>query len=403
MKNHDRSLTRVLALALLVAAASGCVSVPKRNPPPAVDVAYEAEIPGLPNARFWGDEPPPWADRWYEMTTEEARALAPEVVGIRHTYLAISGGGAKGAFSAGLLNGWTDSGDRPEFQVVTGISTGALIAPFAFLGPEYDDVIKEVYTTVSTEQIVKKRNLINTFRSDAAASTEPLQALLEKYVDEAVMEAIAAEHRKGRALFIGTTNLDALRPVIWRIGPIADSGHPDALKLIRQILLASAALPLAMPPVLIEVEAGGQRYDELHVDGGVASQVFLYPMRIDWDRVLEVLAVPERPRVYVIRNSKLDPDWKATKNKLFSIMGRSTSSLIRTQGIGDLYQIYLATLKDELDFHLAFIPKDFDETAEESFDPVYMQKLYDLGYGMAKSGYPWITELPGLEGIRLAD
>jgi predicted acylesterase/phospholipase RssA len=357
----------------------------------------------MPDARFWGDEPPPWAERWYTMTTEEARALVPEVVGIRHNYLAISGGGAKGAFTAGLLNGWTEAGDRPEFQVVTGISTGALIAPFAFLGPEYDDVVKEVYTTTTTEEILDKRNVINTVRSDAGASTEPLQALLEKYFDESVMEAIAAEHREGRSLFIGTTNLDALRPVIWRIGPIADSGHPDALKLIRQILLASAALPLAMPPVLIEVEAGGERYDELHVDGGVASQVFLYPLRIDWEQVLKVLDARGRPNVYVIRNSKLDPDWKAINNKIFAIMGRSTSSLIRTQGIGDLYQIYLATLKDELDFHLAFIPREFNETPEEAFDPVYMQKLYDLGYEMAKTGYPWVTELPGLEGIRLAD
>jgi len=402
MKNTRRLLAIVSLLLLVAAAAPGCVSVPKRNPPTA-EIAMDAEIPGIPDARFWGDEPPPWADRWYHLTTEEARAMVPEAVGAAHYYLAISGGGSKGAFSAGLLNGWTAAGDRPEFNIVTGISTGALIAPFAFLGPEYDDVIKEVYTTISTKEIVKKRNLINTVRSDAATSTEPLQALIAKYFDESVMDAIAAEHRKGRALFIGTTNLDALRPVIWRIGPIADSGHPDALKLIRQILLASAALPLAMPPVLIEVEVGGQRYDELHVDGGVASQVFLYPLRIDWERILQVLAVPERPHVYVIRNSKLDPDWKATKNKLFSIMGRSTSSLIRTQGLGDLYQIYIATLKDELEFNLAFIPKEFNETPEEPFDPAYMNKLYDLGYQMAKSGYPWITEMPGLEGLRLAD
>jgi predicted acylesterase/phospholipase RssA len=394
MRNHRRPLAVVSLLLFAALAVAGCVTVPKRTPPPSVEVAYEAEIPWLPDARFWGDEPPPWADRWYTMTTEEARELVPELVGIRHNYLAISGGGAKGAFTAGLLNGWTEAGDRPEFQIVTGISTGALIAPFAFLGPEYDPVMKEVYTTVTTEEILKKRNLINTVRSDAGSNTEPLQALLEKYFDESV---------KGRSLFIGTTNLDALRPVIWRIGPIADSGHPDALKLIRQILLASAALPLAMPPVLIEVEAGGERYDELHVDGGVASQVFLYPLRIDWEQVLKVLDARGRPNVYVIRNSKLDPDWKAINNKIFAIMGRSTSSLIRTQGIGDLYQIYLATLKDELDFHLAFIPEEFNETPEEPFDPVYMKKLYDVGYEMAKPGYPWVTEMPGLEGLRLAD
>ena len=387
---------RVLILVLATATfAAGCVSVPKRNPLPERFVD-EARVLDLPKARWWGDEPPPWAEAFFETGEEALQERYPAVFGQPHHYLAISGGGSNGAFGAGLLKGWTESGTRPEFAIVTGISTGGLIAPFAFLGPEYDHVLEHVYTTTTTKEILKDRNLINTVTSDAGASSEPLQALIEEYVDEDLMKAIAAEHATGRSLYIGTTNLDSMRPVIWRLSAIANSGHPDALELMRSILLASASIPAAFPPVLIEVEAGGAAYDEMHVDGGAVSQVFLYPAGIHWDRVLELLESPEPPRVYVLRNSKLDPDWEAVKNKIFPIMERSVSSLIRSQGIGDLYTIYLETERDGLDFNLAYIPREFDAESKEVFDPDYMSQLFDLGYEMAKDGYPWAKLPPGM-------
>jgi hypothetical protein len=188
-----------------------------------------------------------------------------------------------------------------------------------------------------------------------------------------------------------------MRPVIWRIGAIANSGHPRALALIHQILLASASIPGAFPPVLIEVEVGDQRFDELHVDGGVASQVFLYPPGLDWDAVLEKLQVPGRPKVYVIRNSRLEPMHEEVQNKLFPIAGRSIESLIRTQGIGDLYRIYLGTCRDGLDFNLAYIPGDFEEKSREEFDPEYMKKLFDTAFDRARSGYAWEKLPPELE------
>jgi predicted acylesterase/phospholipase RssA len=391
-----RTLASLLSVVALATLAAGCASVPKRNTLPKEYVSV-AEIPGIPAARVWGDSDAEGYHEFMEKSDEEIRAEFSGIYDRAHTYLAISGGGANGAFGAGLLAGWTAAGDRPEFTLVTGISTGALIAPFAFLGPEYDDVLEDFYTTTTTKDILRKRCILNTLTSDAAASSEPLQALLEEVITPEVVEKIAAEHRIGRQLFIGTTNLDAQRPVIWEVGKIAASGEPGAIDLIRQVLLASASIPGAFPPVLIEVEVNGETYDELHVDGGAASQVFVYPADIHWDQVIEKLRVPGRPRVYVIRNSRLDPEWTEVKNKLFTISGRSVASMIRTQGIGDLYQIYLKTLRDGLEFRLAHIPSDFNEPKNEQFDPVYMKALFDVGYDLAKSGYPWEEEPPGWE------
>ena len=183
----------------------------------------------------------------------------------------------------------------------------------------------------------------------------------------------------------------------WNIGVIADSGDPGALELIRQVLLASASIPAAFPPVLITVEADGRSYDEMHVDGGATAQVYVYPAGIDWERVLEKLEVPTMPDLYVIRNSILEPRYVEVKNKIAAIAGRSVSSMIRTQGIGNMYEIYLLAKRDGLDYHLAYIPGSFKDEPEEAFDPVYMKKLFDLGYESAKAGYPWNTVPPGYD------
>jgi len=336
---------------------------------------------------------------WWEKSDADLKARYSGVYGRKHAYLAISGGGQNGAFAGGLLLGWTEAGDRPEFTSVTGISAGALIAPFAFLGTEYDPVLKKVTGELTANAVFKKRRTLKGLRSDAMASTEPLQRLIQTYVDQEMMEEIAEEHRKGRMLYIGTANLDSMRPVIWRIGAIANSGHPRALDLIQQILLASASIPGAFPPVLIEVEVGDERFDELHVDGGAASQVFLYPAGLPWDAILEKLEVPGRPKVYVIRNSRLDPMYEQVQNKLFPIAGRSINSLIRTQGIGDLYRIYSAACRDGLDFNLAYIPADFDEKSKEEFDPEYMKKLFDTAFDRARAGYPWEKMPPELKEV----
>ncbi len=391
----DPSVASPLLLSLLLL-STACAHVPKRDPLPE-EYSADAEVLGIPRARLWGDAPPPWMQEWWEKSDAELKARYPEVYGRKHTYLAISGGGENGAFAGGLLLGWTEAGDRPEFASVTGISAGALIAPFAFLGTEYDPVLRKVTAELTADAVFKRRRTLKGIRSDAMASTEPLQRLIETYIDQEMMERIAEEHRKGRMLYIGTANLDSLRPVIWRISAIANSGHPRALELIQKVLLASASIPGAFPPVLIEVQVGDERFDELHVDGGAASQVFLYPAGLDWDAVLEKLKVQGRPKVYVIRNSRLAPMYEEVENKFFKIAGRSLQSLIRTQGIGDLYRIYLGTCRDGLDFNLAYIPADFDEKSKEEFDPQYMKKLFDTAFDRAKAGYPWDKMPPELK------
>ncbi len=385
---------KVLILLVLTILIGGCATVKQRTPLPEA-LSPMAEIPGISMTRFWGDEPVPYTEEWLQLPKAELQANYPAMFGKAHTYLAISGGGANGAFGAGLLLGWSARGDRPEFTIVTGISTGALTAPFAFLGSDYDVQLEEMYTTVSTKDIVRKRPLLEILTGDSAVSIEPLKNLLAKYVDRELMLAIAAEHRKGRRLWVGTTHLDAGRPMVWNIGRIASSENDKALDLIQKILLASASIPGAFPPVFFEVEAEGARYDEMHMDGGAASQVFLYPTGVDWSRLVEKLEVKDPPSAYIIRNSRLDPVWKTVKPKLAPIAGRTIDSLIRTQGLGDMYRIYLSAEQEGIDFNLAYIPGDFKEEPKEAFDPDYMGKLFDLGFRTAKSGDVWVKTAPG--------
>jgi hypothetical protein len=296
-----------------------------------------------------------------------------------------------------LLNGWTETGTRPEFTMVTGVSTGALIAPFAFLGPQYDPVIKEIYTSYSTQDLVLFRGTLKTLLGDAATDSTPLQEKLVEYIDEDVMAAIAAEHKKGRVLSIVTTNLDAARPVAWNIGRIASSGSPDALQLIRDVMLASASIPASFPPVMFDVEAGGERYDELHVDGGATSVLYLYPIGLDWAKLTEKLEVKDKPNVYIIRNGIWRLDYESVPRSTIPIALRSMDSLMGSAVLGDAYRIYLATQRDGIDYHLAYIPKSFDAVASEPFDREYMTRLFNLGYQMAIDGYEWHRVPPGLE------
>ena len=360
---------RCAAGAVLIVLA-GCASVAERQPL-LPEYTTKAVIPGIPEARFWGDEWPTYSkERMATFTETDFRREFPSSYDRPHNYLAISGGGANGAFGAGLLAGWSAAGTRPEFNIVTGVSTGALTAPFAFLGADYDQLMKTVYTTTTTSDIATRRNPIAAAFSDSMADTTPLRSLIAKYIDAGMIAAIAREHSKGRRLYIGTLNLDAGRSVIWSIGAIASSNHPDKVELIHEVLRASAAIPIAFPPVAISVEAEGKRFDELHVDGGTGSQVFTYPAAADWNVIAQKLKVHGEPHVYVIRNAFLEPDYQGVKRNVLPIALRTVDSLIRTQGIGDLYQIYTLCKRDGNDFNLAYItslttsPRGWTQRAE---------------------------------------
>jgi hypothetical protein len=311
--------------------------------------------------------------------------------------LALSGGGEGGAFGAGILNGWTAVGNRPEFTIVTGISTGALIAPFAFLGSDYDSVIKNLYTETSADQLVRKNNIFSIFSLNALYDTKPLKKLIAEYITADTLQNISHEHLKGRRLFIGTTNLDSLRTVIWDMGAIASSNHADSLKLFQKIMLASASVPGAYPPVYIKVQATGKTFEEMHVDGGTSSQVFIYPPEINLKELSKQYNYGRERHLYVIFNSKLLPKGRAFKPGLRTIALRSIKKLINTQGLGDIYRIYLTSQRDKMNFNMVFIPSGIEKTVNGEFDPDYMQELFDYGYDQMVNNAPWKKTLPGFE------
>lgn len=374
---------------------------PSRLPAVPAGMTTRAEIPGIPGARYWvAEDIAPFVKDVVVAREREKEILAQS--GIQGELppvdlLAVSGGGDKGAFGAGLLCGWSDAGTRPRFKAVTGVSTGALIAPFAFLGPDYDFVLRKVYTAVRPQDILLSRNFLAAIADDGMADNYPLWTLISKYVDAAFLEKIAVEYRKGRLLLIGTTDLDARQPVVWNMGAIAASDDPKSLALFRSILLASAAIPGAFPPTMIPVEVDGKPYEEMHVDGGASSQVFLYPPSLR--RVAQSMGHEmTRPgRVYVIRNSQFGSDWAMVERRTMNIAGRAIASLIHTQGIGDLYRIYSQTQQDGFEFDLAYIDGSFHAEHKEDFDPPFMKALFDYGYQLAKNGYPWKHAPPGMD------
>ena len=358
------------ALWLLVAA---CAPMTRMNAVPDND-QDRATVLGMNDFRYWADQGSTELAKDFVAAgvREYASARASGYAGGPFPpaeILAISGGGENGAYGAGILVGWTAAGTRPQFKAVTGISTGALTAPFAFLGPAYDAQLQEVYTTLSGKDVMVARGYMAAILQDALADNAPLRKTMGRYVNQQMLDAIAAEHMKGRLLLIGTTNLDARRPVMWNIGKLAASGHPRALELFQEILIASAAIPGAFPPVMIDVEVGGKRYQEMHVDGGASAQVFVYPPALNVVRTARegaagrdprMLAVAERKRnLYVIRNARLDPDWAEVDRRTLSIASRAVSSLIQTQGVGDVYRIYFAANRDGFDFKLTYVPENF--------------------------------------------
>jgi Patatin-like phospholipase len=310
--------------------------------------------------------------------------------------LAISGGGENGAFGAGLLCGWTEHSGRPSFELVTGISTGALMAPFAYLGTRYDAPLSTMYTGLTPDKVLVKRAITAAFFDDALADNHPLFVTISGYVDDKLMAAIAKSYDEGRLLLIASTNLDAQQPVIWNVGAIARSGHPRALDTIRRILLASSAMPAAFPPTMFDVTLDGKHYQEMHVDGGAFAQTFLYPAAVTRQRQARMQAgEPVVPlRAYVIRNGRLDPDWASVDRRTLSIAERAISTMTAASGYNDVVRIYNDTRRDGIEYNLAYIGADFTQKLPSPFDPGYMRALYDYGYQRGKQGYAWAHKPP---------
>jgi Patatin-like phospholipase len=391
-------MLRQLAGLGLAAALTGCGFLPRNAVPP--ELVEQATIPHLPDIRAWAGRSSPAMERdlaasFDQESPDDFPKRADGVV--EYAHLAISGGGPNGAFGAGFLNGWTTIGKRPVFKIVTGVSTGALMAPFAFIGPSYDAALREFYTTTATRNIFRLLSLIpQLVAGESLADSGPLAALIEQHVDDALLAQVAAAHRRGRRLYVGTVDLDAQQFVVWNMGLIATSGRPEALELFRKVMLASASVPVAFPPVFFDVVAGGQPYDEMHVDGAVAARVF-YSGGVFNPGIVRSRGGggSGREQIYVIHNGRLLPVFESVPRSLRGIALRSLETASRAGIIGDLFRINLFAREAQAAFYWVTIPEGVEIQGSEVFDPVVMRQLYDVGYRAAIAGPDWVTRPPG--------
>lgn len=379
----------LLSILLLL---TGCASTKRLPPPP--EIVTLADIPGMPRCRYWGDDEGPNAAEISKKTRTQITSQPGYRPDAPVHFLAISGGGQEGAFCAGLLAGWSASGERPEFQCVTGVSSGALLAPFAFLGSEYDYVSQELFSKYSTKDIINKRIFSALFSGKSLASNKPLKAVLMSYLTPSVMEEIAKQHARGRRLFVSSTHLDSQRPVIWDLGAIASSGHPGAYDVLINAILASSAFPGVFPPLLVEVEQNGKIYEEMHVDGGLTGQVFITPYNYDIAAALDRLGLHGPAHVYVIRNGTLWPEVTEVKPRNVPILIQTADTFVRSMTFNGMYHIYQDTQKYGLEFYAAYLPVSFRDNPDEPFDKRYMKELFDLAYDSANEGYAWDRKPP---------
>jgi hypothetical protein len=376
----------------------GCSNL-DRAPPVPSGRATQASVLGLSNERFFpAFGVAPLEAEFAQAMERQQRTLDVKSVAELPEWqlLAISGGGENGAFGAGLLSGWTAHGSRPVFDLVTGISTGGLTAPFAFLGPAYDRDLRAVYTEITPDRVLSRRWPTAALFDDAMADNAPLFEIISRHVDGKMLDLIAQGYNAGRLLLVTSTDLDAQQPVIWNVGAIAASGHPRAVDTIRRILLASAAIPAALPPTMFDVTLDGKAYQEMHVDGGAFAQTFLYPTALTAQRRRRMTG-QERvlaANAFIIRNGRLAPQWALVQRRTLGIAGRAIATMTTASGFNDVVRIYDNTQRDGIGYNLAYIDSDFDVPLPTPFDPAYMRALFDYAYRRARAGYDWSTRPP---------
>jgi predicted acylesterase/phospholipase RssA len=313
------------------------------------------------------------------------------------TILALSGGGMYGAYTAGVLNGWTKAGNRPTFDVITGISTGALIAPLAFLGPDYDRQMEMMYTRIRRRDIFTYRSWATVAFRDAVASTAPLREIVETAVTDEFVQALAAEHKKGRRLYIGTTNLDTKRFITWDVGAIAAQGGKAARKLIGDVMIASCSLPGVFPPVPVDVEVNGKRYTELHIDGGVTAPLFVPQGVLDAAALDPAVPLPAQApaTVYVIQAGKAFTDPGPVQSKVLPVLGAGTAALVSAQARREVANLFHLCRLSGIRFQMTALAADFPTPAGGlEFDRPEMNKLFEEGFRVGSSGPLWWAAPP---------
>jgi predicted acylesterase/phospholipase RssA len=374
LRSFRRLAVVPLAIPTILFTLAGCSSLP-RTSYTASDAASSTVL-DLDQLRRYADEPA----STFRKTNLGSRAGTL-------SYLALSGGGADGAYGAGVLNGWTAAGTRPEFSVVSGVSTGALIAPFAFLGPGYDATLRDVYTSGVAESLLDTPSIVHAVFGSGLFGNTRLRELVARYISQDMLGKTAAEHARGRDLLIVTTNLDTQRTVIWDMGRIAALRSTQALNLFRDVMAASASIPVVFPPMLIDAEAGGHRFQEMHVDGGVTAPVLTLPEAF----LVRTGAPPTglRMNIYVLVNDKVERDFRLVPNRTIDIAARTSASVTKTQIRSVLYTTYDFARRNKLGFNLTYIDKDVPSPASFGFDAGYMRSLYQYGYDKARTGDFW--------------
>lgn len=370
-------LTRIHASFLGIILLSGCATTLPRIPFNAADLATAQVFPGEP-VRFWADNDPDVYREWGETLAQQRSTSQNNNMSL----LALSGGSDKGAYSAGLLNGWTQRGSRPQFDIVTGVSTGALIAPFAFLGADEDDELRAIYTGIDDSDIYRHRVLGGLLGGTSLLDSKPLAKLIARYVTPDFLERIAVQHRLGRRLLVLTTNLDAQRGVVWDMGAIAANATPGHLALFREVLLASASIPGAFPPVMINASGNGHRFEEMHVDGGAIGGFFVMPRAM-----LEASSgrAPSGSSIHILYNGQISPQFEVVSPRTFSIMGRALSTVL-----GEIDRTGVDGLRGYAENHniaLSLCAIDSGFTAKEAklFDRDFMRALYAYGLGVGRA------------------
>ncbi len=339
-----------------------------------------AIVPGFPDARFWADSEPDYAN------------ALPAQSG---PWLVLTSGGADGAFGGGLLTGLTAAGKRPDYPLVTGVSTGALMAPFIFAGPRYDDALRKAYTQVSAADIFEA----GSSTGESFVNSWPLKDFIAKQITPELMADIAAAHRAGRRLFVVTTNLDAERSVVWNMGAIAAQGGEQATKLFCSILLASAAIPGGFPPVMIDVEANGKHFAEMHVDGGLGGQFFVAPASLM--TATSQYRLPATA-LYVVVNTGLQPDFKVVDRFAPSILTQSIGMAVPVDTRLMIDRAYLAARRSGIDFNVATIPTSFNVPSAGAFDPKYMGALFQTGFEQGRGTNAFSDKPPPYPGAPAA-
>lgn len=365
----------VLTCSLALAA---CTSLP-RTPYTAAE-ASTSRVLDIDGLRRYADEP------ITKFSFEKDTSTATK------SYLALSGGGADGAYGVGVLNGWTAAKTRPAFSVVSGVSTGGLIAPFAFLGPQYDDTLKEVYTSGIAESLLNDPSIMRVLFGSGLFGNTRLRELVARYVGPEIVAQVARENAKGRRLLVVTTDLDTQRTAIWDMGKIAAVGTPEAVKLFRDVMAASASIPLVFPPIMIDAEGQGRKFQEMHVDGGVTAPVLTLPEAL----LFQGSRLPGSAKmdIYILVNKKIERNFELVSNGTIDVASRSLSAITQSQTRSIIFSTYDFAKRNRLGFHLSYIAREYPAPPSEGFDTAYMRALYQYGYEKAASGQAWSSTVP---------